>query len=218
MGKRSEPIWRRVIYYGTLSGPLQRVRESKIENIRRHLGSSSSHRHQLEQLAPARSLLLCNMGFRGTGTSRAFCDRPGCGRRGYVDDGTRFLCHVCHHERNTHETRSVLKEVRGSPARQSRTPLQVILHNPALVQLCMEMLHEEDEWAWALQCPCTRCKRQWLNRGWECPVEHHRELYLRLFSTPRVSEAPSSHTWTGIGQSCRCTRCTRTRSLGAYRL
>ena len=128
------------------------------------------------------------MGFRGTGTSRAFCDRPGCGRRGYVDDGTRFLCHVCHHDRKTHETRSVLKEVRGSPARQSRTPLQVILHNPALVQLCMEMMHEEDDWAWELQCPCTRCERRWLNRGWVCPVEHHRELYLRLLDAIFHSE------------------------------
>ena len=143
----------------------------------------------LKQLAAAAPASRClqllirrlNMGARDHGANRPFCDRGGWGRRAYkeAEDGLELLCHVCHSLIYNQQMMShwALPEVRGSPSRQSSTPLQNFLENPALAKLCMEFLHGD---GWALQCHCSRCEHPWLNAGWVCPVEHRRHTYLQM--------------------------------------
>ena len=122
--------------------------------------------------------LRLRMGSRGDGAHRPFCERGDCGRRAYVEAEFGLLCHVCDSTLYNHQMgRWALTDVRGSPARQSSTPLQDFFENSALAELCMEFLHGD---GWALQCHCTRCKREWLNAGWVCPIEYRRHMYLEM--------------------------------------
>ena len=166
------------------SHPGQRERERESEREREREDPLTFGLKQLAAAPASRYVQLLlrrlNMGARYHGANRPFCDRGGCGRRAYKEavDGLEFLCHVCHSSvYNEQMSHWALQEVRGSPSRQSSTPLQDFLENPALAKLCMEFLLGD---GWALQCRCSRCERPWLNAGWVCPVEHRRHMYLQM--------------------------------------
>ena len=117
------------------------------------------------------------MGCRGVGPDLPYCDMPRCGRRAYVEAEEGLLCCVCDASfSNERMSESAQRLACCTPARQSSAPLQAFLQNPILSKTCMEFLHGD---GWERQCECTRCNHSWLNEGWVCPVEYHRQRYLQ---------------------------------------
>ena len=45
---------------------------------------------------------------------------------------------------------------------------------------------------WEEQCPCRRCPQEWLNVGWICPIDFHKQFYLEILDA-RFRAAGISH-------------------------
>ena len=143
------------------------------------------------------------MGCHGVGADRPLCTLDDCGRRAYVDAEHELLCHVCDSTFFNEGKIQCWQNMLGCSPWQRAKPLQDFLENPVLATLMMEFLEGD---GWSLQCMCTRCKHQWLNEGWVCPVEYRRRQYLQILDTifDRLGYETVELTYVEWDQAARC--------------
>ena len=116
-----------------------------------------------------------------------WCCFGDCGRRGWVDiDGMGFLCCVCFRKE---ENGGAHKRLLAKLSKSSTTAFEAFLVSHDLAMTMLEFVYGD---GWEEQCPCRRCPQEWLNVGWICPIDFHKQFYLEILDA-RFRAAGISH-------------------------
>jgi hypothetical protein len=97
-----------------------------------------------------------------------------------------FLCCVCFRKE---ENGGAHKRLLAKLSKSSTTAFEAFLVSHDLAMTMMEFVYGD---GWEEQCPCRRCPQEWLNVGWICPIDFHKQFYLEILDA-RFRAAGISH-------------------------